>query len=61
MVKIPWFDRLVMSIAFFALCFLAGLGVMKYLRAPYPLDYALAGLSVTFLVYSLLSPLVRSK
>lgn len=53
------FDKLVMTGAFFALCSLAGLGVLRFIQAEYWTAHILAGVTVGFLCYALLSPLLR--
>jgi len=56
---ISLFDRLVMTVAFWALCTLAGAGLLRFIRATDPMQYVIAGAAVGFLIYALLSPLMR--
>ncbi len=57
--SIGWFDKLMMGAAFLVLCFLAVIGMLRFVHATWPTSYGLAALAVGFLVYTLLSPLVR--
>lgn len=57
--NVGWFDRLMMGAAFAGLCFCAWVGLVNYVQAAQPINYALAGAGVGFLIYTLLAPLMR--
>lgn len=57
--SMTWYDKVIMTAAFFALCVLGVLGVLPYIKAEGYLAYGLASLAVGFVVYTMLSPLLK--
>ena len=52
-------DRIFMGAGVFSLLTLSFLGLLKYISAPKPISYLLAGAGVVFVVYLVLSPIYR--